>query len=579
MCGIAGFFGRNKNIAIEMQETLKRRGPDQNGIFEGDWTLLHTRLAVVDIEKGRQPMRFQNYILIYNGELYNTREIKRELLALGHRFFGTGDTEVLIHAYAEWKENALQKLNGIFAFAVLDINTNQLFLARDRIGVKPLFFYCNPLKGQFVFGSEIPTLLANSNVPRMLDKRGVRQFILMGPGRDSGKTPLKNINELKPAQFMKVKVEDGKIKVKRKTYWKLKEREYTKSYEESVLEVRNLAEDAIMRQLVSDVPIGTFLSGGIDSSIITAIARRERLSSSPKDNLETFSVFYQDNDKYFQKTKFQSAPDDYYIEQMKTKNNKTVITTNQLFQSLKLAVDARGLPGMADIDASLLIFCKDIKKKVTVALSGECADEIFGGYRWFYESAMHGGFPWADNQEYRLSFLKNKYKKALVSGVKKNVKLNHRQMMKLNMDYFMQTLLDRKDRMSMYNGLEVRVPFADYRLVELCYNLPFEYKYRGGIEKSVLRDAFADILPKEIKGRKKSPYPKTFNPDYLKMLEDEMQDVIDNRDEPIHKIIDLVSLKQFRDEFWYGQLMARPQTIAYFLQINYWLKKYDIKIL
>jgi asparagine synthase (glutamine-hydrolysing) len=585
MCGIAGFIGKkNKKIAVKMQRTLKRRGPNQKGIYESDFaTLIHTRLAVVDIEHGRQPMTFEQFTVVYNGELYNTDDIKQELSAFGHKFNGTGDTEVVLHSFAQWGEECLQRFNGIFAFAIWDAVNNKLFLARDRIGVKPLFYFHDGMN--FIFGSEIPTLLAHPNVPHIIDKTGIRDLILLGPGRMQGSGVIKNIYELKPAEFAFV---TGN-KIVRQSYWELKDINYTKTYDEAVQDVRAVVTDAVKRQLISDVPVGTFLSGGIDSSIISAIA------SSQIKNLQTFSVDYYDNQKYFIPNKFQPNDDQYYINLMNNHINangsKTVIKTDELVKSLYKAADARGLPGMADVDGSLLLFCKDIKKQVTVALSGECADEIFGGYPWFYRKELQkqNGFPWAQNVAFRLSILKNKWTKNITLAKyypdkSKNICTDcMKEMTKLNMDWFMQTLLDRKDRMSMYSGLEVRVPFCDYRLVELAYNLPDEYKFRNGTEKSILRDAFRGILPDEIADRKKSPYPKTHNPKYLARVKRELKRITEDRYEPIHKIVKkaaLTALLKNTDNTvpFYGQLMTTPQTMAYLIQLNYWLKKFEIII-
>lgn len=584
-----------KKIAVKMQNTLKKRGPNQRGIYITPTAVLaHTRLAVVDIERGRQPMHLihngQKFTVVYNGELYNTDDIRKELFRLNHSFIGTGDTEVLLHAYAEWGEKCVEKFNGIFAFAILNETDGELFIARDRIGVKPFFYYIKD--GKFIFGSEISTVLSHPAVPHIVDKNGILEVVLIGPGRTIGNGIFKDVYELPPAGYCRIDINNLK-NIKMKKYWQLTENPYIGAYTDAVAEVRHLVTDAVERQLVSDVPVGTFLSGGIDSSVISAIAKRGI------ENLQTFSVDYNGNGEYFRPTKFQPNDDQYYISVMnrhlRAAGSKSVINTPDLVKSLYKAVDARGVPGMADIDGSLLLFCGDIKRKVTVAISGECADEIFGGYPWYYDKTLRekNGFPWSQNTLYRAGFLKPKFltgtnpqkfvhDKYAATVKKSNTTDRHRQMMQLNMDWFMQTLLDRKDRMSMYNGLEVRVPFCDYRLVELAYNLPCEFKYRNGVEKSVLRDAFADMLPAEILLRKKSPYPKTHNPEYLSAVSKILLGIIADKTQPIHKVIKKSALHSLltdpAPQNWYGQLMTQPQTIAYFIQMNYWLKKFGVII-
>jgi len=377
MCGIAGAVGceRTRNCCLLTQETLSRRGPDQRGIWFDDYaTLIHTRLAVVDLEHGLQPMQLaldgENYILVYNGELYNTGELRAELIALGHIFKERSDTEVLLHAYVEWKEKCLDHFNGIFAFAIWEQNAKRLFIARDRIGVKPFFF---AIRGKaFIFGSELKALLS-LGVEAEIDSSGVAELVLIAPGRTPGYGVFKDVSELKPAHYGYYDLKTGILTISR--YWKLTDREHTENFYDTVDHVRELVMDAITRQLSSDVPVCTFLSGGLDSSTISSIAALK----IPR--LHTFSVDYLDNEKYFTPGKFQPNSDADYIYKMNTylgsevTHHRILLKTDELVSALYDAVDARDLPGMADVDASLLLFCREIKKYATVALSGECADE------------------------------------------------------------------------------------------------------------------------------------------------------------------------------------------------------------
>ena len=597
MCAIAGIVGHKveERILRRVAETMKRRGPDANACYcKDDCQLLHSRLAIIDPEGGAQPMKLnwqgEDYVIVYNGEIYNTDKIRYELNKTGHIFLGHSDTEVLLHAYAQWKEKCLDKLNGIYAFAVWEVQKNRLFLARDRMGVKPLFYA--QMQNTIVFGSEIKNILASELIKPRLNREGIYQLLLLGPGRTPGSGVFAGVRELKPGYFGYWT--DGKFHEYQ--YWSLKDGRCTDTLQDALMKTRFLVTDAIERQMISDVPIGTFLSGGLDSSLITSICAQRSGSKIP-----TFSVDYLNNDKYFIPGKFQPDSDGAYISVMnaacETDHTYTVLTPEDLIGHLEQASVARDLPGMADVDFSLLAFCGEIRKRVKVALSGECADEIFGGYPWFRDESVleQNGFPWSQNISYRLSFLLDQAKdgEAYIHDLYDQTvkdsdvlpetgKLERQRkiMMNLNIKWFMQTLLDRKDRMSMYHGLEVRVPFCDHRIAEYLYILPWEYKELMGREKGLLRKAMEGILPHEVLWRKKSPYPKTFDPRYTQIVEDRLRALLIDNTSPLFDLVNRESLSTLltQDQVWpwYGQLMKRPQTIAYFLQMDYWLRKYAI---
>ena len=605
MCGIAGAISFKEDMREEMkvyenmQHALLRRGPDQRGIvLTKESALIHTRLAVIDIPNGRQPMSFGDFTIVYNGELYNTDEIRRELKD-DFEFETHSDTEVVLKSYIKWGEKCLDKFNGIFAFAVYNQKQKKLFLARDRIGVKPLFYYMN--ENKLIFSSEIPALLEHPDVPHEIDEQGVAELLLIAPGRTPSCGVIKGIKEVK-AGWCGYYTENG---LELHEYWRLKAFELHETFEQTVEHVRELVLDAIRRQLVSDVPVCTFLSGGLDSSLISSVASAEMKKHGKI--LDTFSVDYRDNDKYFQKSHFQPNSDPEYIQCMVdylgTNHHWTVVDTPELVNALYDATEARGLPGMADVDASLLIFCREIKKHGTVALSGECADEIFGGYPWYRDKdiRMTDGFPWAQSTAYRKNFISDYYAEKInaeeyVYSAYRNtadyamklpsdspLEYRMREMTQLNFHWFMQTLLDRKDRMSMYSGLEVRVPFCDYRIAEYLYNVPWEYKDYQGREKGLLREAMKDWLPDKVLWRKKSPYPKTHNPAFLDSVTEKLSAVMDEKDNILFEIVRREELEKLLKHYdhvqWYGQLMNLPQTIAFFLQLDHWLKRYKIKLI
>lgn len=605
MCGIAGFVDvkYDHGTVARMLKSMKHRGPDESGTFiEDEVCFLHQRLTIIDPEKGKQPISLswnrETYTMIYNGELYNTEDIRKELLAQKHTFLGHSDTEVLLHAYAQWGAGCLQKLNGIYSFAVWEHGAKKLFLARDRMGVKPLF-YALYQKG-IVFASELKTILAHGAISPAIDRDGIGELLLLGPGRTPGSGVFRNILELKPGCC-------GYFSDSRfiwHHYWKLKDREHTESFQETADHVRYLITDAIKRQMVSDVPIGTFLSGGLDSSIISSVCAKEMGEKGMK--LPTFSIGYDKNDQYFVPGKFQPNSDESYIDIMSkylnTDHMNVVLASKDLFEGLIPATIARDLPGMADVDSSLLVFCRSIRKNVKVALSGECADEIFGGYPWYRDPEIQAsaGFPWSQNTLKRQSFLRNgifserealsfvrdRYMQTVSdSDILPGASTENRrvkELVNLNMSWFMQTLLDRKDRMSMACSLEVRVPFCDHRIAEYLYGVPWSFKEYQGREKGLLRYAMSDYLPSEVLYRKKSPYPKTYDPMYMTFVANKLKELIEDKSQPIHELVsaDAVEGLLISDDPWpwYGQLMKAPQTIAYLLQMNAWLKHYHVDI-
>ncbi|WP_080873157.1 asparagine synthase (glutamine-hydrolyzing) [Oceanobacillus timonensis] len=612
MCGITGFISWDKRasddqeILEKMTNTLSLRGPDATGYWlEGHVGFGHKRLSVIDLEGGKQPMlkeaEHKKYVICYNGELYNTEELRKSLMQRGYTFTTSSDTEVLLTSYMEWKEDCVDHLNGIFAFAIWDDASEKLFIARDRLGVKPLFY---SEKGKtFVFGSEIKALLAHTQVTTKVDRTGLSELFGLGPSRTPGHGLFKDVNELRAGHAMTV----SRMGLKVWRYWNLESKEHQDSLEETAEKVRELFTDSVERQLVADVPVATFLSGGLDSSAITAIA-----ANHYKENglgaLSTFSLDYQGNKQHFQASKFQPSSDQEWIEKMvdafSTDHHEEVITGVELASLLKEAVEVRDQPGQADIDSSLLWCCRQMKQHTTVALSGECADEIFGGYPWFHDpTAVGDNFPWIRSLDGRTSLLhddwqqklqitdyvQNRYQETIAETPRldgeNKVDARRRELFYLNMQWFMSQLLDRKDRMSMGAGLEVRVPYADHHLVEYVWNIPWEMKMANGKEKGILRKAMEGILPQEVLYRKKSPYPRTFQPEYTEQVSQWMRKILTDSDARIFeflkkdKVEQIVKSggKEFKDP-WYGQLMRGPQLIAHLCQIDYWLRKYDIEV-
>lgn len=613
MCGIAGLINFKKNIIEDldilkkMVKTLERRGPDSEGVYISNNVLLgHRRLIVVDPEGGIQPMTKivddRKFTIVYNGELYNTEDLRKELLNIGFTFESYSDTEVLLTAYIAYGKDCINKFIGIFAFAIFDESKKEVFLGRDQMGVKPLFYTI--LNNTLIFGSEIKTILAHPSIKREIDINGLTEIFALGPATIPGSAVYKNIKEVAPANCLLID-KDNNIKVWE--YWTVRAEEFKENAAEAIEHTRELLIDAIERQLVGDVPLCTFLSGGLDSSAISAIAAK-KFSENGKI-LTTYSIDYEENDKYFKSSLFQPTSDEFYAQEMakfiKSNHKKVVLNHKDLAFALEDAVIARDLPGMADIDSSLLLFCKEIHEDFVVGLSGECADEIFGGYPWFTRDEMFylDTFPWSHFVNNRKEIvnkklknmpidelIKSEYDKSLskVPHLENESKKDYRmkEMSYLNLKWFMVNLLNRKDRVSMYNSLEVRVPFADIRLVNYAFNMPADIKLYEGREKGLLRAALEGILPKDIIYRKKSPYPKTHNPVYTEIVCKMMTDILNKKASPIHEIIDdnvIRNIIETKGESykspWYGQLMTGPQLIAYLVQVNIWLEKYNVNIL
>ncbi len=590
-----------------MTQALSKRGPDEENLYINEHINLgHRRLIILDPENGHQPMSVtyneNTYTIVYNGQLYNANDIRKELIEAGITFKGYCDTEVILKAFIYFGSDIVKRFNGIFSFAIWNEAKQELFLARDHFGIKPLYYTI--IEDNLIFASEVKALIKHPLVELKIDKQGIGELLGVGPAHTPGTSVFKDIFEIKPAHFAIY----NKSGLHLEEYWKLESKPHTDDFESTCKSVHYLLEDAIKRQLVADVPLCAMLSGGLDSSIITAyISNYYKENNLPK--LDTYSVDYVDNDKNFVKSDFQPNSDNYYIDIMlkhfDTNHHRIVIDTPELAIALEDAMLARDFPGMADVDSSMLLFCKNIKQGATVAVSGECSDEIFAGYPWFFrEDALKSNtFPWSIALDERQNLLNKdiakeinlkeyidyRYKESL-----SNVKIldcdsketaEKRKISYLTLNWFMQTLLDRSDRMSMYNGLELRVPFCDYRLVEYMWNVPWEIKALNGREKGLLRYVVHDLLPDEIVNRKKSPYPKTHNPTYLKAVKQMLTDIMQNPNAPINDLLDkkyiLEILETNGNAFtrpWFGQLMTGPQLMAYLCQVNMWLERYQPKI-
>ena len=600
MCGIVGFVNfkqvltKHKNVLLNMNSSLINRGPDEDGYYIKEHVALaHKRLIVIDPKGGKQPMVEQlsenEYVIVYNGQIYNTKELRQTLEENGFTFKGHSDTEVLLKSYIYYGKNVVHYLNGIFAFAIWDQKNEELFIARDHFGIKPLFYTMQ--NNSFIFASEIKAIFQYPGVKKILNSQGIAELFGIGPAHTPGTTVFDNIFELKPSHFAIFNRSGFHLE----KYWKLASMPHTENFAQTCDHLSFLLKDAITRQLVSDVPLCTFLSGGLDSSIITKFAS-DYCFENNLPPLDTYSIDYVDNDKNFVKSDFQPNSDNYYINLMvnklHTKHHSIVIDTPELAEYLEDAMIARDMPGMADIDSSLLLFCKNVKPYATVSLTGECADEIFGGYPWFFRNdALHSGtFPWSIAISERQTllaphiakrvdlkgYIDYRYNESLseveILDTDSPETAEKRKISYLTLNWFMQTLLDRSDRMAMYSGFELRVPFCDYRLAQYVWNIPWEIKALNGREKGLLRYVSRKFLPSEIVDRKKSPYPKTHNPTYLAKVKSMLSDIMAKTNAPINSLLNRDYIMEILETDgkaftrpWFGQLMTRTSAYGIFV--------------
>ena len=606
MCGINGFINfkydkkQASQILTAMNQTLAHRGNDDSGTFaHGNAYLGQQRLSIIDLNKGHQPMSYtyhgKTYTIVYNGELYNADEIRDRLKRQHVRLRTTCDTEIVLKMFALVGAKALQHFNGIFAFAIYETPGNRLFLARDQIGVKPLFYSLQ--NGALAFSSEIKALFCHPSIQPRVNTDGLRELFGIGPARTPGKTVYTNINEIKPGAYAWWQA--GQLTTK--TYFKLKSQSHQQSAAETIQTLKTMLPKIVKNQLASDVRVGFMLSGGLDSSAVTALAARTG------QTYRTFSVDYVGNEDNFQPTDFSPSRDNYYIDliakRYQTQHRYQVLKSADLCTTLREALIARDYPAIADIDSSLLLFCRAIKNDVTVCLSGEFADEIFCGYPWFYRTDTQNAttFPWAIDLSMReqtiarnlrahlniQDFVNRTYQAAVAEVPLSPTDTPADRQMKiysyLTIRWFGLNLLERADRMAMRCGLEVRVPFTDVNLVQYAYNIPWTMKNYGGQEKGILRAALADVLPNEVLTRKKCPYPKTVDPVYTALIEAHVRELLDNQDHPVWRIVDHAYVAEILNQNdpkqtrpWFGQLMQRPQYLAFIYQIAMWLTEYHV---
>jgi len=532
----------------------------------------------------------KNYAIIFTGEIYNRNNIKKELNLRG--FSPKTDSELLLLCYYASGLEFINKLDGVFSFAIYDDEQKTLLLARDHLGVMPLFY---TFENGFSFSSNLDCLIQKE------EKIGIdslREIFGIGPARTPGTTAFKHIKEILPgsyAHFISGVFSEEK-------YFKLTPNIHIDDFETTIEKIKYMVTNSIQNKINSDTC--SLLSGGIDSTIVTTVANNYSKSNFDT-KISTFSFDYVDNKKYFVSGDFQPGEDRPFVEivskKLETEHTFLEIGIDDLISYLYKAVDAKALPGMGDIDSSLLFFLEKIKQGYSSFLTGEGADEVFGGYPWFIREDLinSNSFPWSNNIHYRTFFIDDEVKNKL--DLKEYTEHKYRQSLNnspsifsespeekrlrdiyyLNTQWFMQTLIERTQRISKYLNIIPRMPYANAELVQYVYNIPWYIKTKDNVTKYTLRKAFENTVPKEIVYRKKSPFPKTYNPKYTEELLKIFRKDVLNKNSALYPLLNIEIVNNIEKEHtkpWFGQLMQGPQQLAYLIQINYWIEKYNISI-
>lgn len=611
MSGYSGFYQHNGSFLNNydyhysllegMWKTQHHRGNAADGLsLAANYGIAHNHFSAEITKPFSRSMYGKTFLLAFAGELYNTKELKADLV--GHNFsFETNEPEeIILCGFIHYGCGFFEKLNGVFSFALIEQENDTIHLVRDSFGCKPLFYA--DINGTLIFGTELKALLAHPYVKPVIGKTGLNEIFSLGPARSIGCGVFENISEVKPGHYVCY----SPAGLFEKPYWKLHAIPHEDSYEDTIGKTHFLVSDAVYRQCEHCGSIGSLLSGGVDSSVVTAVAAPHL--ASKKETLKSFSFEYTDNKEYFQSNSFQPSLDRPYVdimaEALHTNHKYLECSQETLFDALKGSVLAHDLPAMADIDSSLLYFCKAVKTEADVVLTGECADEVFGGYPWFHRENMlvMDTFPWTPSLAPRKELLKQDFMDVLqMEDYVQNAYYNtlkdieylpcesdtdkaKRRNGYLSLYWFMTTLLNRMERCSAQADLTARVPFADRRLAEYIYNAPWDMKQHNGVIKNLLREAFRGVVPEEVLFRKKSPYPKTYHPAYENLLKKSLKEIITDTASPLRQFANEASVLAFIDAGkdygspWYGQLMAGPQMMAYLIQIDMWMKAYDVKV-
>ena len=519
MCGICGFNWEDRQLVKDMACQIKHRGPDQEGDYtDSNVSLGHKRLSIIDLsEKGKQPMSNEDgsVWLVYNGEIYNFAEIKEKLEKKGHKFKSHTDSEVIVHAYEEYGIKCVELFNGMFAFAIWDSKNKKIFLARDRLGIKPLYYYFDKKDNKFIFGSEIKAIVKNPVVKREINFKGLNQFIDYSY-TINGETIFKGINELLPGYMLAYN--SNSLEVNR--YWEVRTNVQYKNEEFFVKKLRAILKEAVKKQLVADVPLGASLSGGIDSSAVVAF-----MSQIADQPVKTFTMGFNDPSD---ELKYARMVADF----CKTEHHEIMVEFKEITEHFpKIVWHAESPFGRPSMFSGYFLSRGINKNKVIIDLSGSGGDEVFAGYNRYEpylpiaknegltnleksKKIVSNYFP---DKEKGMFFNEDALKAADSSLLPEKTflpyleRVDKREQVNAALEFELVTELQgiqliRDDRMSMAHAHEVRVPLLDHEVVEFGMTIPSSFKWNGNNKKYIFQKAMKGMLPDEIVNRVKIPF-------------------------------------------------------------------------
>lgn len=535
----------------------------------------------------------------FEGTIFNAKEIGQRLRNDG-RAVGEDLESILLAAFHAYGPDMAKQLEGTFAFSIVDRQRETIWLFRDPIGVQTLYYTLQ--NGVLIYSSCLDKILKYPGMQAQIDREGLCELLGMGPARTPGKTPFKGIYELPPGSILKYSGRGLQIQ----QYWKLRTLEHHEDEEQTIERTAELLERAIITQTdavtksMDGKDAAVLLSGGLDSSYVAAVYQKKK---NTQGKIYTYSLDFPESKEYFSPNEYQPELDRPYVDMMvrhlQSHHNYIWCGLQQQVEGLLPAMRNHDLPCMADIQSTLDYFCMEVGKEQKAILTGECADEIFGGYPWFHvpELMNQEGFAWsldlkprtdvltADcNEKLHLNdYVMEQYLSAcndiayLPNETEQDRTL--RRNAYLTIQYFMQTLIRRTAVSARMAEITPLVPFADPQVVEYAYNIPWAFKKKDGVRKYILRQAAKPYLPEGVANRAKSPYPKNYHPSYMGMLMDKVKEMEEGPC-PIYEFVDKKALlaTEEMDRPWFGQLMKKTQMIAYYLQVNAWLVEYNVNI-